>query len=96
MKIEIGNKTKTIPLSKLDCGSLFATCVYCYENGSEEEEVLVYLYMSTDESYIPNAVAIYPEKYRGKQNCFSSEQDVIPLVGTLEIDNLPTVSDFYE
>lgn len=96
MKIEIGNKTKTIPLEKLKCGALFAACIYRYNDGDEKEDVFVYLYTPDTEPYRSNAVILYPEQYRGKRQYFSPDHDTIPLYGVLDIDNIPEVEDFYE
>lgn len=96
MKIEIGNKTKTIPLEKLKCGSLFAACIYHRDNDDEKEDVFVYLYTPVKEPYRSNAVILYPEQYCGKRQYFSPDYPTIPLYGTLDIDNIPKVEDFRE
>lgn len=89
MKIEIGNKTKTIPLEKLKCGELFAVCIL-------REDIFVCLYTPDEEPYRSNAAILYPEQYRGKRRYFSPDYPTIPLYGTLDIDNIPKVEDFYE
>lgn len=96
MKIEIGNKTKTIPLEKLKCGELFAACIYRRDNDDEKEDVFIYLYTPDKEPYRSNAVILYPEQYRGKRQYFSPSHPTIPLYGTLDIDNIPKVEDFCE
>lgn len=96
MKIEIGKNVNAIPLHDLKKGTLFAACVYNYENGDESEEIFVYMYSPSDEPYETNAITVFPESFRGSQMTFDCDEKVIPLCGTLEIEYLPKVSDFRE
>ena len=89
MEIKISCKKK-VTVGSLNPGEVFALC---FPECDEE----VFVYMRLDEKHsCDNAVILFPEQYQGRTSSLNNLVKVIPVSGRLEVDFLPTVSDFRE
>lgn len=89
MEMKISCKKK-VTVGSLKPGEVFALCF-------PESDDEVFVYMRLDEKHsCDNAVILFPEQYQGRTSALNNLVKVIPVSGRLEVDFLPTVSDFCE
>lgn len=89
MEMKISYKKK-VTVGSLNPGEIFAF-------GSPEIDDEIFVYMRLDEHHsCSNAVVLFPKQYQGRISSLNDLVKVIPVSGRLEVDFLPTVSDFRE
>lgn len=89
MEMKVSYKKK-VTVGSLNPGEIFALCF-----PESDDEVFVYMRLDERHSY-GNAVMLFPEQYQGRTCTLKDYVKVVPVSGRLEVDFLPTVSDFRE